>query len=65
MITITGWIIKRTESGKAIVFLWDERSNLQDTLLLPISQIQIVEDEINGDKVTIPKWLAKKLGVLK
>jgi hypothetical protein len=47
----------------AVVFMWDERLNAADTVVLPKSQIAVVKD-VMGDKVTMPTWLAEQKGFL-
>lgn len=49
----------------AWVFLWDHRERAMDTVILPKSQVAVVKGtEMEGDRVTMPSWLAKEKGLI-
>lgn len=59
MITVRGWAIKESDSGKAILFVW-----CLDFVArwLPKSQVSVTQGEWE-DTVTLPEWLAKTHGL--
>ena len=61
-VTIKGYVLRETPSGMAIVFMSDDRLTAGETVILPKSQVAVVKD-VMGDKVTLPKWLAKERGL--
>ncbi len=64
-VTVTGWVLRETPSEMAWVFLWDERHGAMDTVILPKSQVAVVMGtEMEGDRVTLPYWLAEEKGLI-
>ena len=64
-VTVTGWVLRETPSGMAWDFLWDHRVRAMDTVILPKSQVAVVKGtEMEGDRVTMPSWLAEEKGFL-
>ena len=61
-VTITGWVLRETPSGMAIIFMAENRFTAMETVILPKSQIAVVKD-VKGDKVTMPAWLAEQKGL--
>jgi len=61
-VTVVGWVLKESESGKAVAFLWEHRRHSHEVIYLPKSQIQVKDCEWH-DEVTMPEWLAERNGL--
>jgi hypothetical protein len=62
-VTVTGWVLRETPSGLAIIFLWDQRRLGKDVVILPKSQIKITLGQM-VDEVILPRWLAFQKGLI-
>lgn len=63
-VTITGMVLRDTPSGMAVVFMPDDRLTAGETIILPKSEIAVVKGTLTeGDRVTMPRWLAEDRGL--
>lgn len=61
-VTVKGWVLRETPSGMSVVFMANDRLTPAETILLPKSQIAVV-NTVDGQEVTMPLWLAEERGL--
>jgi hypothetical protein len=62
-VILKGQVLRETPSGMAIIFMPDDRLSAAETIILPKSQIAVV-NTLEGHEVTMPWWLAKQKGLV-
>jgi hypothetical protein len=63
-VTVKGWVLWDTPGGGAVVFLWEDRQQSYDTVLLPKKLISVNKVDPFVDEVTMPEWLAVDRGLV-